>query len=186
MNRLDRRTVLGASVGAFVPAGLATLLGGCQESGTESPANTDAGLAPGNQNLDNTEPSNTEPSNTEPSTTGASMKIHYLEMVTTAADELCHQYATVHGVVFGDPDPNLGGARTAQLEGGTTLAIRPPLRETELPVIRPYVLVEDIHASVKAAANAGAEVALPPMELPGHGTCAIVLRGGIECGFWQP
>jgi len=26
---------------------------------------------------------------------------------------------------------------------------------------------------------------LPPMELPGHGICAIVIQGGIESGFWQ-
>ena len=65
------------------------------------------------------------------------------------------------------------------------LGIRGPLRETELPVVRPYVLVDDINAAVDAAAKAGALIALPPMELPGHGTCAVVIQGGIECGLWQ-
>ena len=88
-------------------------------------------------------------------------------------------------MTFGDPDPNLGGARTAKLNGGGMLGIRGPLRERETPVVRPYVLVDDIVASVTAAADAGSEIALPPMELPGHGTCAIVMQGGIECGFWQ-
>ena len=113
------------------------------------------------------------------------MQIHYLEIVTPDAEGLCNQYAALHGIAFGEPDANLGGARTAKIDGGVTLAIRGPLRDTETPVIRPYVLVEDIKATVQSAADAGAELALPPMEIPGHGTCAIVIRGGIECGFWQ-
>jgi len=48
-----------------------------------------------------------------------------------------------------------------------------------------YVLVDDIQATVDAAAKAGAKVALPPTEIPGHGTCAIVIEGGIESGLWQ-
>ncbi len=28
-------------------------------------------------------------------------------------------------------------------------------------------------------------IALPPMSIPGHGTCAIVFQGGIEAGLWQ-
>ena len=33
--------------------------------------------------------------------------------------------------------------------------------------------------------EAGAEIAHPPMELPGHGTFAIVIQGGIHHGLWQ-
>ena len=51
--------------------------------------------------------------------------------------------------------------------------------------MRPYALVEDIEQALAKAVDAGAEVALPAMELPGYCTCAIVLHGGIECGFWQ-
>ena len=36
-----------------------------------------------------------------------------------------------------------------------------------------------------AAAEAGAEIAMPPMEIPGQGMFAIVIHGGIDCGFWQ-
>lgn len=116
---------------------------------------------------------------------GKPMQIHYLEIVTPESDALCEQNSALHGVNFSAPDPNLGGARTAKLNGDATLGIRGPLRDTETPVVRPYMLVEDIEASVSAAADAGAEIALPPMKLPGHGTCAIVIQGGIECGFWQ-
>ena len=109
----------------------------------------------------------------------------YLEIVTPDVDALCNQYSAIHGTTFSEPDANLGGARTAKLNGGGLVGIRGPLRETETPVIRPYVLVDDIKASVAAAADAGAEIAIPSMEIPGHGTIAIVIQGGIECGLWQ-
>lgn len=113
------------------------------------------------------------------------MQIQYLEIVTPDVDALCQQYSEVHGVKFSEPDASLGGARTTNLNGGGLLGIRAPLHETETPVVRPYVLVRDIKASVSAAADAGAQVALPPMEISGHGTCAIVIQGGIQCGLWQ-
>ena len=113
------------------------------------------------------------------------MKIQYLEIVTESVDAVCETYAELHDVTFGEHDPNLGGARIAKMANGGMLGVRAPLRETEAPVVRHYLLVEDIQAVVDAAAKSGAEVALPPMELAGHGTCAIVIQGGIETGFWQ-
>ena len=175
MTEINRRSVLNASVAAILPAGLLTLVGGCQRSGADvtaiSETNADGQIDPTH-----------EPNHR---TAGDAMQIHYLEIVTPDAEGLCSQYATLHGITFAEPEPNLGGARTAKLAGGTTLGIRPPMRDTETPVIRPYVLVDDINESVKSAESGGAEIALPPMEIPGHGTCAIVIRGGIECGFWQ-
>ena len=47
------------------------------------------------------------------------------------------------------------------------------------------MLVDDIQAAIDAAAEAGAEVAMPPMEIPGHGSFAIFIQGGIESGLWQ-
>ncbi len=122
---------------------------------------------------------------TESTAKGNSMQIQYLEIVTTDVDAVCQTYSQLHGVTFNDADQNLGGARTAKLASGGVLGIRPPMRDTEKPVVRPYVLVSDIQAAVDAAAEAGAEVALPPMEIAGHGTCAIVIQGGIESGLWQ-
>lgn len=113
------------------------------------------------------------------------MKIHYLEIVTPEVDALCAQYSALHDLTFSEPDPSLGGARTAKRSGGGLIGIRGPMHEKETPVVRPYVLVDDIKASVDSAAQAGAEIALPPMEIPGRGTCAIVIQGGIESGLWQ-
>ena len=113
------------------------------------------------------------------------MKIQYLEVVTPEVDAVCETYALLHDVKFGESDPALGWARTAKLANGGMLGIRAPLRDTETPIVRHYILVEDIQATVDAAAKSGAEVALPPMELPGHGICAIVIQDGIESGFWQ-
>ena len=113
------------------------------------------------------------------------MKIQYLEIVTTDVDALCKSYSSLHAVEFGQSDPALGGARTAKLVGGGIIGVRPPLRDTEKPIVRHYILVDDIKATVDQAAKSGAEIAVPPMELPGHGTCAIVIQNGVESGFWQ-
>ena len=113
------------------------------------------------------------------------MQIQYLEIVTSDVDAVCETYAQSHDIEFGESDQNLGGARTAKLANGGILGVRAPLRDTESPVVRPYMLVEDIQATVDAAAKAGAEVAVPPLEIPGHGTFAIVLQGGIDFGYWQ-
>jgi predicted enzyme related to lactoylglutathione lyase len=59
------------------------------------------------------------------------------------------------------------------------------LRETEEPVIRPYWLVKDIAAAAVAAVQSGGEVAVPPTEIPGHGTFAIYIQGGNDHGLWQ-
>jgi predicted enzyme related to lactoylglutathione lyase len=111
--------------------------------------------------------------------------IHYLEIVTTKVDETCAALARAHGVTFGEPVAALGNARTTSLRDGGRIGVRAPLRETEAPVVRPYLLVEDIGAAVKAVEAAGATVAVPPMELPGQGTFAIYLLGGIDHGLWQ-
>lgn len=113
------------------------------------------------------------------------MHVHYLEIVTSDVKAACTLYSKMHEVTFSDPDQNLGGARTARLANGGTLGVRAPMHGAERPVVRPYILVKDIEASVAAAANCGAMVAVPPMKIAGHGTCAIVIQDGIESGLWQ-
>lgn len=113
------------------------------------------------------------------------MKIQYLEVVTNDVDAVCDAYASAHKVKFGEPVAGLGNARTAILDGGGLVGVRAPLRDTEKPVVRPYWLVDEIDAAVAAAVQAGGEVAVPPMEIPGHGTFAIYLHGGNDHGLWQ-
>jgi len=113
------------------------------------------------------------------------MKIQYLEIVTADVDSVCDTYSQLLGLQFGEGDPVLGEARVAKMENGGMIGVRLPLRDTENPIVRHYILVENIEAAVEAAKESGAEVALPPMELPGRGTCAIVIQSGIETGFWQ-
>lgn len=113
------------------------------------------------------------------------MQIQYLEIVTPDVDETCETHARLHGVRFGEPDAGLGNARTAALPGGGIIGIRAPMHESELPVVRPYWLVEDVAAAAQAAEAAGAEIAHPPMEIPGHGQFAIYIQGGIHHGLWQ-
>ena len=170
---MDRRTALrrGAASIAIVVAAMLSL--GC----TRSPQ---GGRRDARNDLE------TEPTGDNQSThKGGFVKIHFLEIVTPDVDGACSLYSMMYGVTFGDPDPNLGGARTAALDGGGMLGVRAPLRDTETPVVRPYVLVDDISAAVSAAAEAGAEIAMTPTEIAGYGQFAIVIRGGIESGLWQ-
>jgi predicted enzyme related to lactoylglutathione lyase len=113
------------------------------------------------------------------------LKIHYLEIVTEDVEGVCTAYAAFSGVEFGEPDALLGNARTARLPGGGLVGVRAPLRESEQPVVRPYWLVDDIEAAVALAVEAGAEVAHPPLEIPGRGTFAIYFQGGNQHGLWQ-
>lgn len=113
------------------------------------------------------------------------MHIQYLEIVTTDVDAVCSTYSQIHGITFADSDPNLGGARTAKLANGGWVGVRAPMHDAEQPVVRPYALVEDIEASVATAADAGAEIALLPTEIAGHGKCAILIQSGIQSGLWQ-
>jgi predicted enzyme related to lactoylglutathione lyase len=113
------------------------------------------------------------------------MKIQYLEIVTNNVEAVCAAYAVADNAQFGEPVAELGFARTATLAGGGIVGVRAPLRDTEAPVVRPYWLVKDIEAAIAAVVQAGGELALPPMQIPGHGSCAIYLQGGNDHGLWQ-
>lgn len=114
------------------------------------------------------------------------MKVQYLEIVTPSVKETCDALAKAHGVAFSEPIAEFGNARTAELTDGGRIGVRAPMRDTEKPVVRPYILVNDIEAAVKAAEATGAQVAMPPMEIPGgQGTFSIYILGGIEHGLWQ-
>ena len=116
---------------------------------------------------------------------GGTMQIQYLEIVTPNVDAVCATYERVHGVRFGEPEAGLGNARTAALAGGGRIGVRAPMHETEAPVVRPYLLVDDVEAAATTASEAGGEIAHPPLELPGHGTFAIYIQGGIHHGLWK-
>ena len=113
------------------------------------------------------------------------MQVHYFEIVTPEVDATCAALARMHDVAFGEPEAGLGNARTAPLANGGTIGVRAPMHEAEEPVMRPYLLVDDIEAAAAAAVEAGGEIAHPPMELPGYGTFAIYFQGGIQYGLWQ-
>ena len=113
------------------------------------------------------------------------MKIHYLEIVTHDVDAVCKAYEMAHSVDFDEPDEHLGGARTCTLPDGSIVGVRGPLRTNEEPVVRPYWLVEDIEQAVASVEAAGAEIAVPPMAIPGKGRFAIYILGSNDHGLWQ-
>ncbi|MEM7005689.1 MAG: hydroxylase [Pseudomonadota bacterium] len=113
------------------------------------------------------------------------MRVHYLEIVTPKVDETCAVLEAQHGVTFGTPEASFGNARLAMLESGGRIGVRAPLHDDEEPVVRPYLLVEDIEAASTAAEAAGAEFAMRATEMPGQGKFAIYMLGGIEHGLWE-
>lgn len=113
------------------------------------------------------------------------MRVRFLEIVTPELEATIATLEAVHGVTFGEAVPELGNARTAALRDGGVVSVRAPMRSTETPVVRPYVLTDDIDAAVKAAKGQGAEIAIGPMEIPGQGRFAIYILGGIEHGLWE-
>ncbi len=115
----------------------------------------------------------------------AAMHIHYLEIVTPNVDETCVALAAHHGVTFSAPEAAFGNARIAVLDGGGRIGVRAPMRDDEAPVVRPYMLVDDIEAATTAAEAAGADFAMRATEIPGHGMFAIYFLGGIQHGLWQ-
>jgi uncharacterized protein len=113
------------------------------------------------------------------------MRIHYLEIVTTDVDAVCSAYAEANNLKFGAPDAGLGNARTSTMSGDCIVGVRAPMHESETPTVRPYWLVDDIEGAVAAALEAGGEIAHPPLEIPGRGTFAIYVLGGVHHGLWQ-
>lgn len=115
----------------------------------------------------------------------ASMHVQYLEIVTSDVDATIEALAKAHGVTFGDPVPGFGNARTAVLDNGGQIGVRAPLAEHEQPVVRPYLLVDDIEAALGAVESAGAQIAMAATEIPGSGRFAVYILGGIQHGLWQ-
>ena len=111
--------------------------------------------------------------------------VHYLEIVTLDVEAARHLYSTAYGWRFQAMQAELGNAFVATLPGGSLCGIRAPMNEQEEPVVRTYLRVADLETAVQEAEQLGAEIALPSMELPGHGTIAIYLHGGIQQGLWQ-
>ena len=113
------------------------------------------------------------------------MRIEYLEIVTEEVAEVCAAYEQANEVKFGGPVAGLGNARTAALAGGGRVGVRAPMHESEKPVVRPDWRVADMASALAGVVESGGEVAHPPMEIPGQGTFAIYLQGGIQHGLWQ-
>jgi len=116
---------------------------------------------------------------------GVTMKVHYLEIVSHDVNAVCKAYKLAHSVNFSEPDELLGGARTCSLADGSIVGVRGPMRDTEEPVVRPYWLVDDIEQAVANIEAAGAEIAMPPMEIPGKGKFAIYILGSNDHGLWE-
>ena len=114
-----------------------------------------------------------------------SVKVEFLEIVTADLDATCKALSKLHGVTFSEPVPEFGNSRTVPLAGGGILSVRAPMHAAETPVVRPYLLVDDIAAAAKTAEAGGGEILHPPLKIEGRGTFAIYQHGGNQHGLWQ-
>ena len=113
------------------------------------------------------------------------MGVHYLEVVCEDVEAHCANLARVHGLAFGEPVAELGGARVAEAGDGSLVGVRAPLAAHEQPIVRTYLAVEDIERAAEDAAAAGGVIAYPPTQQGSTGTWAIYLLGGVQHGLWQ-
>ena len=96
-----------------------------------------------------------------------SMQVHYLEIVTPDVDAVCATYAQLYGVSFSEPEAGLGNARTASLPDGGKIGVRAPMHEKEEPVVRPYLLVDDVEAGRQGGVRKRRRDRAPANETPG-------------------
>ncbi|MFT7579053.1 MAG: putative enzyme related to lactoylglutathione lyase [Myxococcota bacterium] len=113
------------------------------------------------------------------------VNVHYLENVTPDVEESCEVFSRSLGLDFGLPDVELGNARVATMANGSTMGIRAPLSDSEGPLSRTYLRVEDLDAATESARAGGAKVALAGMTLGSNGRISIIVQGGVEVGFWE-
>jgi len=113
------------------------------------------------------------------------MNIHYLEIITRDVAKEVALFEKAQGLAFGEPVVELGGARVAAVPSGGSIGIRAPMHDGETPIARPYFLTETLTETVDALSDLGADIALPSMQIEGHGTIAIYIVDGIEYGLWQ-
>jgi len=99
--------------------------------------------------------------------------IRYLEIVTPDVEGTIAVLESSGGVKFSEPIAELGNGRLAELPGGSQISVRAPMHDAETPVTRTYFLTDDIDAATEAAVAAGAELAHPPLDIPGHGKFSI-------------
>lgn len=112
-------------------------------------------------------------------------RVHYLEIVCRDVAAQCTALERMHGLTFGPPVADLGGARVANAPDGSLIGVRAPLAEHEQPIIRTYLEVDDIAKAVKEAEAAGGVVAYPPTKQGETGTWAIYFLGDVQFGLWQ-
>jgi predicted enzyme related to lactoylglutathione lyase len=113
------------------------------------------------------------------------MNLHYLEIVTPDVDAVCATYASAFNATFGAAVPALGNARVADFAGGGLIGVRAPMSAAETPIVRPYLLVDDLADAVRKAVESGAEIAIDAMDIAGRGKIAIFMQGGVQHGVWQ-
>lgn len=113
------------------------------------------------------------------------MTIHYLEIVCANPAAQSAALEKILGFQFRGPIAELGDAYVAENADGGRIGVRASMHETEEPVVRPYFLSDDLERDLKHLEALGAQIAHPPMEIPGRGAFAIYILNGVQFGLWR-
>ncbi|MDC0666764.1 VOC family protein [Nannocystis radixulma] len=98
-------------------------------------------------------------------------------------------YSGVLGWTFDEPVAEFGHYTTARLQGRSVVGVAPKMPDQQhLPSAwSVYLKTSDIEATVRKMADAGGNVFVPPMEIPGQGHMAFGFDStGAAFGLWQP
>lgn len=112
----------------------------------------------------------------------------WIDLMTTNPEKSREFYAGLFGWTYETGDEEkYGGYVTAFAQGAPVAGMMKNDGESGYPdVWTTYLRVEDIDATAEAAAAAGGQVLMPPMEVPDQGHMAMFLdAGGAAVGAWQ-
>ncbi|MFG2126686.1 VOC family protein [Streptomyces sp. NPDC048751] len=112
---------------------------------------------------------------------------NWLDVGTTDIEGARHFYNALFGWQFQSAGPEAGGYGFFQLHGKTVAGGMQTAPDQGPPSWTVYFQTPDAEATAKAAEQAHGSVLMPPTDVMGQGTMAILAdRAGVPLGIWQP
>jgi predicted enzyme related to lactoylglutathione lyase len=111
----------------------------------------------------------------------------WVDLMTTDVDRSREFYGQLFGWEAEEPNAEFGGYLTFTLNGTPVAGCMASQAETDTPVWSVYLNAADAAKTVDAAAEYGAQIIVPSMQVGDLGTMAVLGDpGGASIGLWQP
>ncbi|MDX3797468.1 VOC family protein [Streptomyces sp. AK04-3B] len=112
---------------------------------------------------------------------------NWVDVGTPDIDGATSFYDALFGWRFRSAGPDAGGYGFFQLDGRTVAGGMQTTPEQGPPSWTVYFRTTDAQATAKAAEQAHGRVLLPPMDVMGQGTMAVLAdQAGVAFGLWEP